>query len=233
VTPDELALPDLPPNQPVMPSQCPMLRLAPETLYHILSYLLPFEIEHVARTLNTTLTPLCVPLLQKRCAVVRNARRMTSYFGALPPLPSDLFEQVYNAAGLASKGTFAALDLPAERRFIALDAFDLDDDLRWLVPLGEPHRAKYCPDGLPGAPTKLVMAELKAQARALGLRLPTSLIRFFGEREMQVRAPPACDSDHPFLLGPLVRLVGVGPSTSEDPAFRAYGLTFREDQQGW
>lgn len=45
-----------------MPSRSLLLRIPPELLSQILAYLRPYESEPLARTFDTTLTPICIAI---------------------------------------------------------------------------------------------------------------------------------------------------------------------------
>jgi hypothetical protein len=108
--------------------------LPPETLSHIISYLLPYQLESLARSFNKKLTYICVPYLRKQNASIRNARRMIARFGEQEPLDSyGMFKKAYAAAGLEAEwGPFRIPAISSDRFFTIFDYLELDGTGRWL-----------------------------------------------------------------------------------------------------
>jgi hypothetical protein len=217
-------------------SSCDFLSLPTETISRIISYLRPFEMEHVARTYNKTITPICLPLLRERIATAKNWRKMIASFGMPRRDTYGGLAKIYTSAGLALEwGPFRVPALPREHQYRILDYLDICGDLHWLAPLDE-HTAKAnlpwevtCP-----AVSEKQMEELLATADKLGLKLPTCFSRIMTDIELQSRIPFGGCND--FDLGQPVKLWSSKIIQSEEfLEFRVdeYAIQFLSDQQGW
>jgi hypothetical protein len=206
-----------------MPRAMPSLSSLPtETLSHILSYLRPCDLEHLARTFNNRLTPLCVPLLHARNAALRNARRMVEQFGE-SVLNDTVFKNAYTAAGLeATHGPFTMPDIPAARAFTVFDYLNFDGRASWLCPSG---------DGVDAVASHCVysreqIAALEAKAVELGALLPVALVRYLTEGALQERIPDVPKMFEWSQVGPTVHISG---QEERRAAFDGYMLRVHAD----
>jgi hypothetical protein len=196
--------------------------LPTETLSHVLSYLRPCDLEHLARTFNNRLTPLCVPLLRARNAALRNARRMVAHFGE-PALNDYVFKDAYTAAGLeATHGPFTMPDVPAGRAFTIFDYLDFDGSASWLCPGGDGADAvaSHC------MYSREQIVAFEAKAVELGAPLPVALVRYLTEGALQERIPDVPKMFEWSQVGPTVHISGQGEGRM---AFDGYMLRVHAD----
>jgi len=133
--------------------------LPTELLHIIISQLRAFEIERVAKTFNRTLCAICFPLLAKRLAGKRHAKRMINRFGPIQNLEGGCPN---------------------------LDILDLKGDLNWLLPLTE---GEIDDDRDFPVTAKEDVDDLVKTSKRLGLALPDAFVRFMHSEELQSRVP--------------------------------------------
>jgi len=198
-----------------------LVDLPPELLSLICSQLRSFEIEHVARTFNKHLYPICLPFLAHRLAMQRHAKRMLSIFGEGV---CTLQEHDYKRLGFESKhGPFSSLALPN------LDYLDLRGDLSWLKPLDDwtvkakKMKALY----QVAAASNPQVDELVASAKRLELALPVEFVRFIRNKELQYHIPSSSASYFKLSEAGLMKC-----PASVDGGAGGYLIRFLCDQQG-
>jgi len=131
-----------------------------ELLHATVSYLRPFEIERVARTYNTKLYHICIPLLSRRLATQRHAKRMVARFG------------------------------PTQHERRNLDYLNLNGDLSWLLPLDKVTFGQTVARHYRGpADSDHIIDSVVATAKRLSLALPNVFVNIMCSENLQKRMP--------------------------------------------
>ena len=119
----------MPPSLPTLPA---------ELILEVLSYLRHSDVESVAKTFNSCLTPACLHLIEYRIAARRNTKRMISLFKE--PKCQGYYEfsqaRCYNEMGLEQEwGPFFRLDNSLKDYDEPFqEVLDFDGSLGWLKP---------------------------------------------------------------------------------------------------
>jgi hypothetical protein len=168
-----------------------MLALPRETILHIICYLRIYEIEDLARTCNTTITSLCLPLLHEWIPMARNDRRMVALFGQAVPFDEYSYCQYLYDQRVSvpdSQLSPSKLIRPEIVRLRVLEYLHQNgnESLRWLQTL----RTK--PSDLPETEFNEVdessndsAARLQQFAERHNLTLPRGFIRFMVDKALQ------------------------------------------------
>jgi hypothetical protein len=188
----------------------PILALPPELLSQVFSYLNPFDLECVAKTLNRSFYGVAARLLKPHATWLRNARRMCSVFGRqsggvglLPSYPghintfkwdwshrrADIPKNCYEWLGLhPAHGPYIRSSPPDLRGWMKLDG-----SFQWLAALDDETARQMAPHtGMEGqrsvAPDWQIDLVVKA-AEELGLTLPQGFEKFVRSFRLHHRIP--------------------------------------------
>jgi hypothetical protein len=214
-----------------------ILNLPNETLCHIISYLRAPDVERLARTLNSVLTPLCLPFLESRIARARNERRMTAIFGDTQALNEQgSSESIYKHHNLTQKyGTFCHPHLKPGNGFKIWDYLNLGSGLVWLQPVDEKiSRAMEVHHGTEPAADEKTMRKFVYATSQLELTLPKGFVHFMTSAKLQSYIPSATacyfSFGHPLLKFKSSKVAALDgtPITVDGYAVRIY-----RDQQDW
>ncbi|CAI6090791.1 unnamed protein product [Clonostachys chloroleuca] len=222
-----------------------IVSVPPEIIVNILKLLNPFEIEAVARTLNSHLYHHAIHLITPCHGWVKNARAMCklfppsgnrrlfpSYPGHIPVLGEcelggdETPASIYEDYGLDPSGGPLLRSSPPDLR----SWMKLDGSFDWLKPLDgkipEQSLRHYELEDSPRhrAAPKSHVDKLKAKAKKLGLTLPVGFETFFTSDRLHYCIPSM--RSWYFSLGNLVHC----PSSMDDGA-GGYILRFHCDQQ--
>ncbi|KAF4977864.1 hypothetical protein FZEAL_5708 [Fusarium zealandicum] len=167
----------------------PLLSLPPELILSIVKQLHIPNVEVLAQTFNKRLYDACIPLLAKRIAARKHAKRMIARFG-LPLFQSEMEDVSCEQAKLL--GFPSEHDISIPNKPPNLDYLNLNGDLSWLEPLDEKTaRAMERYHRGPADGGTDLLDKLVADAEKLGLVLPEGFIKFMSREELQYRIPSA------------------------------------------
>jgi hypothetical protein len=196
-----------------------MLGLPDELLTHIISFLRSHDIDCLARTLNTRITPICLSFLNDWLAYMRNERRMVTSFGSPRTFDQDdIFEEMFNRrqTELGSLSFSAPPEEPVTR-LRALGYLNLNGDLRWL----QKHDiySDYDWGRTHGALPAKSLTLFENTCKQLGLTLPNGFATFITNEDFHDWLVPAAASWPEF--GPLLQFASF--------SINGYMYQFRRD----
>jgi hypothetical protein len=169
----------------------PLVSMPNEILLSITRSLRNHDIESLAQTFNSKITPICLSLLGEWLLTTRNERKMIGLFSA--PAPYDAggsFEIIFEFRP-EELGEYSAPSEEAVERLRPLDYLELKGDFRWLQ--------RFHPKS-PGdinvkkldkpAVTFEEMASFKKTCLQLGLTVPQEFAHFMANMDLQTYYEP-------------------------------------------
>jgi hypothetical protein len=179
---------------------------------HVISYLRIHEVEDLAQTFNTNITPVCLDVLGDWLLIARNELMMTrlcAIAGIMRVSMHTIVEELFSVTTIVQMGLIYSPppDLPTSQLRV-LEYLNLKGNFRWLRPFesSASQSLRLFPQAKSAA-TAQDMSAFESITRSLGLTLPQGFKSFMTSLDLQrCFLSPRDPVKYFFLLQPLFKI---------------------------
>jgi hypothetical protein len=191
----------------------PLIHLPNEILCHITSFLNNDEIQSLAQTFNTQITPICLTILYEWLCALRNERKMVTIFGK-PTINAEnqqacmlLYQE---SEPEDTNGPSITPHIEAiGAQLCLLEFLQLNGDLRWVRPLDPNMLSKISVVQDHPAVTREQMTNLEGVCQEMGFTLPKGYADFMTSLELQrCFIPGSWPWKGRFICGSMSKVIG-------------------------
>lgn len=178
--------------------------LPTEVIIHITTFLFSDEIDVLAQTLNSSITPACLSLLGAWTPKARNARRMTALFGCPASWVNSSVQRIFPT----SLGVYSPPQDDPVLRLRIHQLLDFSETLHWL-PCETPDDLSTSAPGCLGW-CAVNAAKLERAQQHLGFKVEPAFTLFMSSQAHQSTFNTVYSEDaydRSFRIGPMIKFV--------------------------